>query len=227
MINNRSAPSYKAAKKLNSILQYLNLDNCYTIVNSSTVAQDLTKLNINKQHRLITLDIKDLYINIPIRETIDIIRLQLVKHKDPEITSQICKLLETILQQNYSTFHEQIYQPDKGIAMGSPISGTIAEIFLQYLEHIHVRPLLDSKQILFYTRYRDDILIIYDNESTNQDTLVQDTNSMHDSLQFNPTQDSNDCINFLDLTIIRRISHLETDIYRKPTTTDTTIHFFI
>jgi hypothetical protein len=58
VINNRSAPSYKATKKLNSILQYLNLDNCYTITNSSTLAQDLTKLNINKQHRLITLDIR-------------------------------------------------------------------------------------------------------------------------------------------------------------------------
>jgi len=73
VINNRNAPSYKAAKNLNRILQqYLSLDNHYTIVNSSTLAQDLTKLSINKKHRLITLDIKDLYVNIPITETIDI-----------------------------------------------------------------------------------------------------------------------------------------------------------
>jgi len=59
VINIRSAPSYKAAKKLNMILQHhLNLDNHYTIVNSSTLAQDLTKLSTNKNHRLITLDIK-------------------------------------------------------------------------------------------------------------------------------------------------------------------------
>ena len=48
---------------------------------------------------------------------------------------------------------------------------------------------------------------------------------MRDSLQFNPTQESNDCVNFLDLTIIRRISNLEINFYRKPTTADTTIHF--
>ena len=48
---------------------------------------------------------------------------------------------------------------------------------------------------------------------------------MHTDLQFNPTQESNSCINFLNLTIIRRTSHLEIDIYRKPTATDTTIHF--
>jgi len=55
--------------------------------------------------------------------------------------------------------------------------------------------------------------------------LVQYTNSMHENLQFNPTQESNDYIDCLDLTIIRGTFHLEIDIYRKPMTTDTTIHF--
>ena len=170
------------------------------------------------------MDIKDLYVNIPITETIDTARTQLLKHTDPEITTQICRLLETILQQNYFLFQEQIYQHNKGITMGSSISGTIVEIFLQHLEHIHIRPLIDSKQILFYTHYTNGILIIYDSESTNQVNLTQYTNSMHIDLQFNPTQKSNGCINFFDLTIIRRTSHLENDIYQKPTASDTTLH---
>jgi len=48
---------------------------------------------------------------------------------------------------------------------------------------------------------------------------------MYTNLQFNPTLESNGYINFLDLTIIRRNTHTEIDIYQKPTTTDTTIHF--
>jgi len=83
--------------------------------------------------------------------------------------------------------------------MGSPIPGTVAEIFLQHLEHIHIRPIIDSKQILFYTRYIDNILIIYDTESTNQDNTTQYTNSMHTDLQFNLTRVSNSYIKFLDL----------------------------
>jgi len=120
---------------------------------------------------------------------------------------QICRLLETILQQNYFIFQEQIYQPDKGIMMGSPISGTIAEIFLQHLEHTHIRPLMESKQILYYTRYIDDIPIIYDTDKPNQDKLTQYTNSVHNNLQFNSTQESKGCINILDLTFIKRTSH--------------------
>ena len=43
--------------------------------------------------------------------------------------------------------------------------------------------------------------------------------------KFNPTLESNGYINFLDLTIIRSSTHIEIDIHRKPSTTDTTIHF--
>jgi len=136
-----------------------------------------------------------------------------LKHNDPETTTQIYTLLEVILQQNYFIFQEQIYQPDKGIAMGSPISGTIAEVFLQHLEHIYIRHLIQTKCILFYTQYMDDILIIYDTESTNHDYLTQYTNTMHANLQFNPTLESNGYMNFLNLTIIIRSTHIEIDIY--------------
>jgi hypothetical protein len=51
---------------------------------------------------------------------------------------------------------------------------------------------------MFYSRYIDDILIIYDTESTDQDYLIQHANSMHTNLQFNLTQEENGCINFLD-----------------------------
>jgi len=157
--------------------------------------------------------------------TIDITTTQLLQHNDPETTVQICTLLGVILQQNYFIFQEKIYQPDKGTAMGSPISGTIAELFLQHLKQIYIKPLMDTKHILFYTRYIDDILIIYDTEATDHDYLTQYTNTIHSNLQFNPTLESDGHINFLDLTIKRRNTHIETDIYRKPTTTHTTIHF--
>ena len=50
VINNIHTPSYKAAKKLNRILQQrLNLGNQYTEVNSVTLAQDLMKININNK----------------------------------------------------------------------------------------------------------------------------------------------------------------------------------
>jgi hypothetical protein len=45
--------------------------------------------------------------------------------------------------------------------MGSPISSIIAKIFFQQMEEQYIK-LLDSRNIIFHTRYVDDILIIYD-----------------------------------------------------------------
>jgi hypothetical protein len=151
-----------------------------------------------------TLDIKDLYVNIPLQETTDFTRTQLLKHNNAHTTNQIISLLETVLRQNYFVFQEQIYQPDKGVAMGSPISGKIAEIFLQHLEDTYIRHLMESKDITFYTRYVDDILIIYDSSSTNPNAITQYANAIRNSLQFKPTAKNAGQINFLDLTITRK-----------------------
>ena len=80
----------------------------------------------------------------------------------------------------------------------------LLHLFLQPLEQSHVRYLLDSKHITFYTRYVDDILIIYDASCTNPNVRAQYSNSIHRSLQLNPTVEANDRINFLDLSIIRK-----------------------
>jgi len=68
--------------------------------------------------------------------------------------------------------------------MGSPISNTVAEIFLQYLENTHLKHILESKQIIFYTRYVDDILMIYNTKYTTPETIHQHINKIHPNLQF-------------------------------------------
>jgi len=95
----------------------LHLNYHYTATNSTTLANELTKLTINSNHRLMTMDIKDLYVNIPIDEAINITKTRLAKYNDTKTTNQITTLLETILKQNYFIFQTQVYQPDKGVAM--------------------------------------------------------------------------------------------------------------
>jgi hypothetical protein len=108
--------------------------------------------------------------------------------------------------------------------MGSPISNTVAEIFLQYLENTHLKHVLESKHIVFYTRYVDDILMIYNTKYTTPETIHQHINKTNPNLQFTPSHEHNS-ISFLDLLLIRQPDKIETDIYQKPTTTDTTINY--
>ena len=53
-----------------NLINYLELNNQYVINNSTNLAHDIDKLNINKNHRFITYNIKDLFVNIPIQEKI-------------------------------------------------------------------------------------------------------------------------------------------------------------
>jgi hypothetical protein len=46
--------------------------------------------------------------------------------------------------------------------MGSPISSTTAVFYLQFFEEIYIKQWLESKEIIYYKRDVDDILIIFD-----------------------------------------------------------------
>jgi len=48
---------------------------------------------------------------------------------------------------------------------------------------------------------------------------------MRDNIKLKPTHENHRSINFLDLIITCKQTNLEIDIYREPTTTDTTINF--
>jgi hypothetical protein len=103
--------------------------------NSTQLANDRHNIKLAETYKLITFDIKDLYVNIPIQEVIQTTESLLRGKKlDKLLIEQAIGLLNTILSQNYCQFEHSFYQPRKGVTMGSPISGFIAEIFLQYYE---------------------------------------------------------------------------------------------
>jgi hypothetical protein len=126
VVDHTQAPTYKMAKFLAKKLNdCLNLENYYNVKISTTLANDLTKLKIHSNYKMITFDIKDLYVNIPIHETLDITENILLRHHEKHTTDQIIALLHTILQQSYFSLGNLIFLPHKGIAMGLPISGII------------------------------------------------------------------------------------------------------
>ena len=83
-------------------------------------------------------------------------------------------MLEMIIKQNYFQYSVRLLQPDKGIAMGSPTSSTLVEVYLQCIEETYVKQWLESEEIVYYKRYVDDILIIYDQNKTNEQTVLEE-----------------------------------------------------
>jgi hypothetical protein len=108
--------------------------------------------------------------------------------------------------------------------MGAPTSAPLAEIFIQHLEHTIIYKILKKHQIIDYSRYVDDILIIYNEHHTNIDNTLDEFNRIHPKIKFTIEKETQNKINYLDLTITKEDNKLIFAIYRKPTTTDSIIH---
>jgi hypothetical protein len=76
----------------------------------------------------------------------------------------------------------------------------------------------------YYYRYVDDILIIYNKHHTNIDNTLGEFNRIHPKINFTTEKETQNKINYLDLTITKQDNKLIFAIYRKPTTTDSIIH---
>jgi hypothetical protein len=109
--------------------------------------------------------------------------------------------------------------------MGAPSSGVIAEFFIQDLEHKHLTHLSTKHKIVNYFCYVDDILLIYDSDHTNINNILEDFNTIHPRIKFTAETESDNRMNYLDITIHRTPQNWEISIYRKPTFTDSIIPY--
>jgi len=68
VLNNVNAPTHNIAEQLNLQLYILlPLCNTYTVKNSTEIEHEKVKMPINEQTKMITLDIKYMYINLSIK----------------------------------------------------------------------------------------------------------------------------------------------------------------
>jgi hypothetical protein len=121
-------------------------------------------------------------------------------------------LNKTILNRNYTQHIDPKYIQNEGLAMGAPTSAILAEAFMQYLEHYH--------HVMDYYRYVDDILIIYNEDCTNTDDMLKEFNSIHPNIQYTIQNQTNNKLNYLDVSIKNIHNRFTFNIYKKPMTSD-------
>jgi hypothetical protein len=152
VINSIYASTHKIAKHIyQRFKDLINLKNKYKITNTTKFADNVSKLKLNPEHKLLTIDIKDLYVKIPISCTLNIAKKLLNKNcVDGHITRHIMSILKMTMNQNYFRYEGKFYKPTSGVTTGSHLSSNIAEIFLQDLEQSGLKHLLEGKRIVYY-----------------------------------------------------------------------------
>jgi hypothetical protein len=132
---------------------------------------------------------------------------------------EITDTIKLIIELNYLKFEEKVStrkRPSDG--------GTyFIEIYMQYLENTVLCDILRNFKIEGYFRYVDDIPILYKDNVTNIKDFLNSSYSVNPELKFSMEQETDNKLNFLDITIVKVTNSLTYEIYRKPTTSDTII----
>ena len=140
--------------------------NKYTAKDSFSFAHDIQMQDTSQY--MASLDVDSLFTNIPLVETINIC-CDLLFRDQPIVDglnkSEFKTLLQLATQESFILFNGSYYKQIDGVAMGSPLGPTLANIFLGYHEEIWLSKCPKEFKPSYYKRYVDDIFVLLPNSS--------------------------------------------------------------
>ena len=100
------------------------------------------------------------------------------------------KMMNLAVNDSYFIFNSQYYEQIDGLAMGSPLSATLANIFLCHFEKEWIENCPVEFKPKLYRQYVDDTFLIFDNEY--QANLFQTyMNNRHQKIKFTMETEEN------------------------------------
>ena len=221
-------PAYKLAKFLVSILSPLTT-NEYSVENSYKFAQEIQNQGDSSGLFMASFDVENLFTNIPLQETIQIIVQQLFSSPVSTIMGLtrdlFTQLLDLAVTNSFFMFNNKFYSQVDGLGMGLPLGPTFANIFLSFHEKSWLEDCPSDFKPVFYRRYVDDCFILF-SSSDHAPKFLDYLNSKHQNMKFTSELEQNGKISFLDCLVTRKNNKFETSTFRKATFTGLGTSFF-
>ena len=213
-----SSPVHGLAKLLVPWLAPITI-NDYTVNNSLVFAEELRISGLNNLY-LASFDITSLFTNIPLDETIDLI---LKANTDKRLSKKIQpgllkRMLGVASKDCVFQFNNSFFLQKDGVAMGSPLGPTMANIFMCHFEDTHLKECLHPYKPVFYKRYVDDILLGF-NKKEDIEKFLDYYNIKHPNIKFTLELETPKGISFLDIDISKDCNQIITKTFRKSTFT--------
>jgi hypothetical protein len=221
-----SSPTTKISKYLDHFFKKQVPKAKSYIKNSQSLINTIKNLTLNttKPIYLVSVDVKSLYTTIPQHEGIQC----LLRHNElTGFPTHVTRKLLNYILNNIFSFNGTIYKQKMGVAMGTPIAPTLANIFMTQLEEEFLNT--QEHKPIVYKRYIDDIFIIWDQSLEDFNTFMQAYNNFHPTIKFEHNISEN-TVDYLDLTIYKgnnfeQSGKLETKTHIKNTNTFQYIHY--
>lgn len=214
--------TYKLGKFLIPLIEPFT-QNGYTLKNSYDFVDIIQGLKLSSSNFMVSLDIKSLYTNVPVIETINILITKIFGDNEDVSFHNFTKhdlteFLKLTVLNSYFIFNNSLFKQIDGLSMGNPISPALANVFLCHMEERIFNSCPNHFKPLFYKRYLDDTFVIFKDESS-ANNFLEFVNSIHPNLEFTIEKESNNVLPFLDVNVTREQNCFNTSVYRKPTFT--------
>ncbi|CAM4843744.1 unnamed protein product [Rotaria magnacalcarata] len=164
---------------------------------------------------LCTFDITDLYTMLPQEQSIAISKQFLIRfnqtHTRGMSINAIKSLARIVLTENVFIYGDKYYRQVKGDAMGSPLTLTLANIFMWHWEQKLVEKQKASNEL--YDRYIDDIFLTSNDSTESPRDMLENANKYHVNIKL--THEIGSCVSFLDVQINNHDGNIITSVYHK------------
>ena len=216
--------TYNLAKFFVPLLKTFTV-NEFTINDTFSFTDEIVKQD--SKLYMTSFDIKSLFTNIPLDETISISveKLYHRKKKVKGILKRHCKELLTLATKSSCfLFNNTYYTQIDGVAMGSPLGPTFANVFLSHHEISWLENCPAQFKPAYYRRYVDDVIVLFRSKDHVKKFLGY-INTRHPNIEFTYEEEKNNSLSFLDVTITRTHNSFITSIYRKKTFSGVYLNF--
>ncbi|MEL6606480.1 MAG: reverse transcriptase domain-containing protein, partial [Cyanobacteria bacterium J06614_10] len=214
------------AKYMVPLLSSLTI-NTHTLLNSSDFIPQI--LSQNAKYFMVSFDVCSLFTNVPLFETIDLILSKLFSTDDAVFNGydkkSFRKLLELSVLDTHFVFDGKLFKQVEGMAMGSPLGPTFANIFMCHLEEQYLSQCPSNFKPVFYKRYVDDTFVLFKDPS-HANMFLNFINNFHNNIKFTLDSESDGQLSFLDILVSRNFDKFETSVFRKNTFTGLGLNFF-
>ena len=224
IISNIGTATYRTSKHLAKLLAPLTKSK-YTIESTKDFIAYSKKLKVGKKYEMVSFDVSNLFTNVPLDFTIDLILKKVYTKKMIKTKlkkEELKELLEMCTKELHFTFDGKIYRQTDGVCMGSPLGPVLANVFMVYLEETIVPQLQTSMPT--WRRYVDDTFTLV--KKGKKDEVIATLNNFHPNMKFTHETEKDGHIAFLDVLLKKEEDGtVQTTVYRKPTNNSIYIHW--
>ncbi|XP_023211864.1 uncharacterized protein LOC111614730 [Centruroides sculpturatus] len=215
IVEKHKAPTFFLEKRLQEYISSLMESSNLVAKDPVMVVKELQDITLMDEEVGTVLDYESLYPSIKINSCLETL-LELLFRENPTLThhrNEVIEMANLICCESFFTFEGQTYKQNRGVPMGSPISGLLCELVVRRLEEKVLKSF--EREIVYYKKYVDDLFIIWRN-NREITSFMDRINDNDKGLSLKLEQKSSIMVHFLDINIIFSKGHVST-VYIKPT----------